>query len=340
MSAHKVSHIDVRPEWLKLHSEAAIEPDLPIIDAHHHIYYRPDKLYLLPELQSDFGSGHNIAASVYIECRTALRDDEDPLRRSLGETEYIADIAESMRGPSKICAAIVGHVDLMQAGARAAELLEAHVETGKGRFRGVRNTSAWHPDPPARGSTAGPPPNPLPNAPFREGFRCLSRAGLSFDAWMYHTQLDELVDLAKAFPDTPIVLNHLGGPIHIGPYADKRKEVFVDWRARLVRVAECENVSIKLGGMGMRMFGFDFYTRPVPPGSELVAEAWRPYIEAAIETFGPRRAMFESNFPVDKAMLSYGVLWNAFKRIAQHYSPDERAELFGGAARRFYRIEG
>ncbi len=173
----------------------------------------------------------------------------------------------------------------------------------------------------------------------REGFARLGPLGLSFDAWMYHTQLGELVDLARAFPETPIVLDHVGGAIGLGPYTGKRDEVFAGWSARIRELAECPNVHIKLGGLGMRMFGFTHYMGELPPGSEELAAAWRPYIETCIAAFGPGRAMFESNFPVDKGSCGYAALWNAFKRIAQAIPLAEKAALFSGIASKFYRLE-
>lgn len=332
-----MKHVDVRPDWLARHDEAVLEPELPIIDAHHHLYDRADNRYLADDLRADTASGHAIRTTVFIECRTRYRASGDPLLAPVGETAYVAETAEASAQP--ICGAIVGYVDL-QAGARAGEILAAHVDAGKGRFRGVRNVSAWHADPAARGSSREPaPPDLLRRAAFREGFACLAPAGLSFDAWLYHSQIDDLVDLARAFPETAIVLDHLGGPIGIGPYADRRAEVLADWRAALRRLAACENVRIKIGGFGMRLFGFGLHERPAPPDSETLAAAWRPYVETAIDAFGPSRAMLESNFPVDKGTCSYCVLWNAFKRVTHGYAAEERAALFAGTAQRFYRLE-
>jgi predicted TIM-barrel fold metal-dependent hydrolase len=172
----------------------------------------------------------------------------------------------------------------------------------------------------------------------REGFAQLAPLGLSFDAWVYHPQLGDLVDLARAFPATPIVLNHVGGPIGLGRYKGKRDAVFADWTARIRELAACPNVHVKLGGLGMRMFGFDVHEGEFPPSSEQLATAWRPYIETCISAFGPGRAMFESNFPVDKGSYGYGVFWNACKRLAQGASASEKADLFHGAASRFYRL--
>jgi predicted TIM-barrel fold metal-dependent hydrolase len=223
-------------------------------------------------------------------------------------------------------------------GAQVEEALEAMILAGGGRFRGIRYISASHPDEAARGSSVNRPAGLLLNAKVREGFARLHPLGLSFDAWMYFTQLGELADLARAFPETPIVLDHVGGAIGIGPYAGKRDEVFAEWKRSIAEVARCPNVHVKLGGLGMRLFGFDVHNGELPPSSEQLATLWRPYIEACIEAFGSDRAMFESNFPVDKGSGSYHVFWNAFKRIAAGCSATEKAALFSGAASRFYRL--
>jgi predicted TIM-barrel fold metal-dependent hydrolase len=212
------------------------------------------------------------------------------------------------------------------------------IVAGGGRFRGIRYISASHPDEAARGSSVNRPAGLLLNAKAREGFARLHPLGLSFDAWMYHTQLGDLVDLARAFPETPIVLNHVGGPIGIGPYAGHRDEVFAVWRAGIEELARCPNVHVKLGGLGMRLFGFNLHQGDMPPSSEQLAAAWRPYVETCIAAFGASRAMFESNFPVDKGACSYSVLFNAFKRLASGASASEKSDLFAGTASRFYRL--
>jgi predicted TIM-barrel fold metal-dependent hydrolase len=207
-----------------------------------------------------------------------------------------------------------------------------------GRFRGIRFISASHPDQAQWGSAVGRPEKLLLDKRVREGFAQLAPLGLSFDAFMYHTQLGDLLDLARAFPETPIVLNHVGGPIGLGRYKGKRDAVFADWSARIRELASCPNVHVKLGGLGMRLLGFDVHEGELPPSSEQLAAAWRPYIETCITTFGADRAMFESNFPVDKGSYSYGVFWNACKRLAQGASASEKASLFHGAASKVYRL--
>ncbi len=336
-------HFPVRPEWLALHDEPVLEPDLPIIDPHHHLWDRPENRYFLPDFLADAASGHRIEATIFMECGAMYRREGPPELRPVGETEFAsgaaATVALGAQGQARMCAAIIGHADL-RLGERVAPILEAHLRAGDGRFRGVRQISAWHPDPAARASLASPPPGLLADAGFRRGAAELVRRGLSFDAFMYHTQLAEAVALADALPDLPIVLNHTGGAIGIGPYAGRREDVFADWRAGIVALAARPNTYLKLGGLGMRLFGFGFGAGARPPTSAELAAAWSPMIEAGIEAFGAARCMFESNFPVDKGSCSYAVLWNAFKRIAAGASPDEKQALFSGTAARVYRLDG
>ena len=334
-------HLPVRPEWLALHSEPALEPGLAIVDAHHHLWDHANNPYLGADLLADVTAGHRILATVFVECGAMYRKEGAPALASLGETEFVNRVAEAndRAGAScRIAAAIVGNADLLL-GAEVGAVLDAHLQAAPGRFKGIRNSSVYHPDPRARGSLANPPPGLLLDAQFRRGFACLAPRGLSFDAWMYHTQLSELADLAEAFPGTPIVLNHVGGPIGIGPYTGQREAVFTEWQRSMSQLARCQNVSVKLGGMGMRVFGFDFASHDQPPDSEALAQAWAPYVMACIEAFGPGRCLFESNFPVDKGSASYVVIWNAFKRITATLGADERKALFLQTAAGVYGID-
>lgn len=329
-------HLPVRPEWLALHAEEALEPELPIIDAHHHIWDHAHNPYLHEHVLADVTSGHRIVATVFVECGTMYRKDGPAGYAAVGETEYVNRVAEEAAdGPCRIAAAIVGHADLLL-GSDVDAVLDAHCAAAPGRFKGIRNSSVYHPDPLARGSLANPPPGLLLDARFRRGFACLGPRGLSFDAWLYHTQLEELEDLAQAFPETTVVLDHVGGPIGVGPYRNQRDAVFADWRRSVRKLARCDNVVVKLGGMGMRLFGFDFAERDRPPHSEELAAAWGPYLTECIEAFGPARCMLQSNFPVDKGTGSYGVIWNAFKRITRGMSAEERKFLFHDTAARVY----
>jgi predicted TIM-barrel fold metal-dependent hydrolase len=262
--------------------------------------------------------------------------------KTLGETEFVCGVAamsaSGRYGPTKCIAGMVGYVDL-RLGARAKAILERHIAVSDGRIRGVRNGTTWSDDPVLKVFGNAPAPGLYLDKNFREGFAALTALDLTFDAWMFQTQLDDVIDLARAFPQARIVLNHVGGPVAIGPYQRKREAAFADWRAKIEKVASFPNTYVKLGGLGMKMIGFDFFERPDPPSSQDLEKAWRPYIEASIAAFGPQRSMFESNFPVDKGTCSYQVLWNAFKRIAAHYSADEKTALFSGAAKRAYKLD-
>jgi L-fuconolactonase len=335
-------HLAVRPQWLERRHEEIIEPDLPIVDPHHHLVERPETgRYLLPDLLADIGSGHNITATVYLEWLSMYRAHGPMELRPVGEVEFANGVAAMSAsggyGKTRVCAGIVGYADLAL-GAAVEKVLEAQITAGGGRFRGIRFITATHPDQAAWGSAVLRPAGLLMDRRVREGFARLAPLGLSFDAWMYHSQLGELTDLARAFPATSIVLDHVGGPIGLGRYAGKRDDVFAEWSARIRELAQYPNVHVKLGGLGMRMFGFTVHAQESPPSSEELAALWRPYIEACIAAFGPQRAMFESNFPVDKGSCGYAVLWNAFKRIAAGCSAAEKQALFAGTARRFYRL--
>ena len=342
ISAQISSHLAIRKEWLGLRREDPLDPALPIVDPHHHLIDRPESgTYLMSDLLEDIGSGHNIVATVYLEWLSMYRAGGPEEMRPVGEIEFangVAAMSASGRyGKPRLCAGIVGHADLML-GARVAEVLEAMIAAGGGRFRGIRYIASSDPDQAQWGATFIRPQGLLLDKRVREGFAQLAPLGLSFDAWAFHPQLGDVVDLARAFPAMPIVMNHVGGPIGLGRYKGKRDEVFADWSARIRELAACPNVHVKLGGLGMKMFGFDVHEGELPPSSEQLAAAWRPYVETCIAAFGSSRAMFESNFPVDKGSYGYSVFWNACKRLAQGASAAEKADLFHDTASRFYRL--
>jgi predicted TIM-barrel fold metal-dependent hydrolase len=330
--------------WLaKRPREAALEPDLPIIDPHHHFWDTADRgRYLLPELLADIGGGHNIVATVFLECRSMYRKDGPPEMAPVGEVEFVNGIAAMSAsggyGPCRVAEAIVGHADLTL-GARVREVLEAQIAVAGGRFRGIRYGVSWNGNESVgRYVSRFVPPHQLRDARFREGFAELAPLGLSFESWQYHPQLPDAIDLARAFPDTTIILNHVGGVLGVGPYAGRRHEILEGWKNEINELAECPNVVVKLGGVGMISFGFDFHEREMPPSSEDLAAAWRQYIEPCIEAFGADRCMFESNFPPDKQSGGYTELWNAFKRITTAASAAEKKALYSGTAARVYRI--
>ncbi len=334
-------HFPVREDWLRLHQEAIIAPDQPIIDAHHHLWERPESRYLFLDYLNDVETGHNIQASIFMECGTMYRNSGPDELRCVGEVEFAAGNAamgaSGSFGEYRVCDGIIGYGDLLL-GERLEAVLQAQITASGQRLRGVRQIAAWHEDPAARGSLASPPSDLLLDPEFRKGMKEVERAGLTFDTFVYHTQLGELLDLAQAAPHTKIIINHTGGAIGIGPYAGAQNEVFAEWSAGMRELARCENTFVKLGGLGMKVFGHGFGDKDRPPSSEALATAWRPYIETCIELFGPRRCMFESNFPVDKGSCCYAVLWNAFKRIASGAGPAEMERLFHGTAAQVYRL--
>jgi L-fuconolactonase len=340
--ARPTIHYPVDERWLATYVEEAIDPRRPIVDPHHHLWDRQQR-YLLDELLKDLNTGHNILATVYLQCGSMYRADGDPAYASVGETEFVNGVAamsaSGSYGTPRACAGIVGHADLQRLGAGIEPVLEAHVRAGGGRFRGIRNSSVWDADSSIVTTPTPPPRGLLGDARFREGFARLATFGLSFDAWLYHPQIGELAALARAFPDTTIVLDHVGAPLGIGVYEGRRAEVFETWRDAIRDIARCPNVNVKLGGLGMKVMGFGFEKQPRPPSSEELAREWRPYLETCIESFGVDRAMFESNFPVDKQSCGYAVLWNAFKRFAAGYSEADKHALFVGTACRVYRLE-
>lgn len=341
--------------------ESILEPDLAIIDPHHHLWDLRPLLGAFPEprhpfletlagaayyafdhLNTDISSGHNIIGTVFMECGAfynAARPDGYP---SVGEVEFVngvaAQFASGLYGPVRACAAIIGHADLTL-GSKAGAVLDALADAGNGRFRGIRHQGAWDADPDVLGPPFHAPEGLYRDSKFREGFSQLGARGLTFDAWVLEPQISDVIDLAKAFPNQPIVLDHCGTPLGTGPYAGTLSARFPLWKAAIEELAQCENVSVKLGGLAMAFCAMPADGPAAGHHSEYLAELWRPYIETCIAAFGTQRAMFESNYPVDRWGASYATLWNAFKRITAGYSSAEKAALYTGNAARFYQLE-
>jgi L-fuconolactonase len=327
-------HPHVNDAWLAKLREAILEPELPIIDAHHHLWERPSGVYLLPQLKADVTAGHNVRGTVFIQCGYGFRADGPVEMRPGGETETVVKIAAG--GGPGVCAGIIGFTDF-RLGEKVDAVLEAHVVAGQGRFRGIRQSAGW--DPAILTQTSAPAqPGLLADPAFRAGLGRLGKFGLSYESSLYHPQLPELAALARALPEQPILANHCGGYIAIGPHGEDLNETFRRWRDGLRELAACPNVYLKLGGQAMSIRGVAFHEGVLPPSSGELANAWRPVMETCIETFGASRCMFESNFPVDKGMCGYESCWNAYKRIAAGCSADEKADLFAGSAARFYRL--
>lgn len=323
--------------WLNLVAEDPIEPDLPICDAHHHLWDYPENRFMSQELTEDV-RGHNVVSTVFVECSSAYRTEGPEASKPVGETEFVSRVADESAPGLSIAAGIVGYADL-RLGAAVASVLEEHISADTARFKGIRHASGWDASSDVRNSHTKPTERLLMDSTFREGFACLEKYALTFDAWMYHTQLMELVDLAHAFPGVAIILDHIGGPLGIGPYQGKREEIFTEWKRCIEELAACPNIVVKLGGLAMPINGWGWHKQERPPSSEELAEATAPYYHFCIENFGVNRCMFESNFPVDKTSCSYNVLWNSFKIIAKDFTPAEKADLFHDTAVRIYRLK-
>ena len=330
----------VNPDWLAQVVETAIDPSQPIVDAHHHLWAFADHPYGLDEFSADLATGHRIIGSVFVECTANYLTEGPESLKPVGETHYVNAIAEAalQRGGARIAAGIVGFADLTL-GDEVTGVLAAHLEAAPERFRGIRHAAGHDDDPRVRNSHTNPPPHLYLSERFRDGFGHLARHNLTFDAWAYHHQLPEVTDLARAFPDTVIILDHFCGPLGIGPYVGRQAEIYAQWRQDLAALAACPNVVAKLGGLNMAVNGFGWHQRALPPSSDELVAATRDYYLHAIDCFGPERCMFESNFPVDKLSCSYGVLWNAFKKIADGFSASEKDALFCNTARRVYRLD-
>ena len=330
------------PQWLaKAPPEPILEPDLPIVDTHHHMWDLPGFPYLLHELVEDLGTGHNIIATVFNECHAMYRARGPAEMKPVGEVEFCAGIAamsdSGNYGSARVNAGIVGFADLTL-GDRVAPVLEAQVAAGGGRFRGVRHAAGWDADPVIGNSHTSPGPGLYLSPELRAGMKQLSRLGLSLDAWVFHPQLADVVSLARACPDANIVMCHMGGPLGYGRYAGQGDEVFRTWKAGMSELARCENVSVKLGGVMMRLAAYDYGKAAAPISSEGLAALWQPYVRACVELFGPRRCMVESNFPVEKMGIGYAGLFNAFKRMLGDLSPAEKKAVFSETAIRVYRL--
>ena len=331
-------------DWHALTEETILEPDLPICDPHHHFWdFRtariPYQRYLIHQLADDINSGHNVRSTVFIECRSMYRPSGPEEMRPVGEVEFVQGLAAAsasgLYGPSRAAAGIIGYADL-KLGQAVKPVLEALQAASPNRFRGIRHSVGWDPNPDVQSREEQ---GCLATGGYRAGAKVLSDMGLCLEIMAWFHQLEELADFARSLPDLTIVMNHIGGINLVGPYAGKDDEVLPVWRSGIAAVASCPNVVVKLGGMGMPRYGFDWHERDKPIGSEELAGSMAPFMNYCIEQFGPGRCMFESNFPVDKVSFSHHVLFNAFKRMSLDHSETERAQMFHDTAARVYRLE-
>lgn len=322
------------------YEEDVLEPDLPICDSHHHLWPLPlwGRQYLIEDFLADTTTGHKIESSVYVECMQAYYESGPERFRPVGETASAAEAARSSgdRGKTEIVG-IVGYADLRQ-GEGVKNVLDRHIEAGQGLFRGVRHATAWDKDPLIGASHSGSTPGLMGEPGFRRGLAVLADRGLVFDSWLYHPQLGELTDAARALPALRVVVDHLGGPLAVGLYSDS-ESVLSDWKRGIADLSTCPNVYMKLGGIGMPLIEHTWPNRPSTPSSSDIATQWQERVDFCIELFGADRCMFESNFPVDGQSFPYVVLWNAFKLMTKDRSVSERRRLFRDTARHVYSLE-
>ncbi|WP_240655652.1 amidohydrolase family protein [Paraburkholderia phosphatilytica] len=327
-------------KWADLLREDALEPDLPIIDPHHHVWDDERGRYMSSELMHDLSSGHRIESTVFVQFKSGYRKDGPASMQPVGEVEFARSFAETcaiqMPDGPRLCEGIVAHADLTL-GDDVQAVLDAMAAAGGKRLKGIRHGATRDSGSAGYGRTFAKP-HLLSDPAFRRGFARLAPMGLAFDAWLFYPQLPDLVSLLRDYPDSTVVMDHAGGVLGVDPHTD-RAAVFNAWRENLKPVASCPNVSVKIGGLGMLYAGWNFHLRDTPPSSEDLAKHWSPYVETCIDLFGPERCMFESNFPVDKQTCGYGVLWNAFKRITESFSPAEKLALYSGTAAQVYSLE-
>lgn len=331
-----------KQQWLDQVVEEIVDPEQAIIDPHHHLWRDKGVDYVVEDLRSDTGSGHNVQKTVFIECGADYRKDGPDHLKPLGETEFVVQQAKLSEKYAKesggaVIAGIVGTADL-RLGDAVEEVLTQHIEIGEGRFKGVRHALAHARHPEVLMIAGGSPEGLSIEQGFRAGIKVLGKMGLSYDSWHYHYQNKEFADLAKYAPDTTMVLDHFGTPLGVGPYKNQSKEIFEQWKKDIRLIADCKNVVAKLGGLAMPDNGFGWHESSKPPSSDEFCEAQREWYLHTIECFGPERCMMESNFPVDRMSLSYPVLYNGLKKIVAGFSADEKQQMFYGTAARVYKL--
>jgi predicted TIM-barrel fold metal-dependent hydrolase len=333
--------IPVVPEWLALREEPVEDPAMPIIDPHQHLWTRAYAPYLFDQYLADTKGGHQVAASVYVQCSSMYREDGPEEMKPLGEVEFAngmaAMSASGQFGPSRLCAGIVGFADLTR-GKPVRRILESMTRVAGERFKGIRTLATWSPVKVRSHASTGERPHLLLLPEYQEGLAELADLGLSLDVLVFHTQLADVESLARSFPDTRIILNHAGNPVLSGPYKERREEMMQVWMEGMRRVSALPNVHVKLGGLASRLSGSMWHTLPQPPSSDVMAGHFEPFVRHCVRYFGAGRCMFESNFPVDKGQTSYRLLWNAFKKLAAAYPAQDQESLLWRTADDCYRL--
>lgn len=331
-------------DWLaRATPEPAIEPELPIVDPHVHFWHHHTGYkYFVEDLARDIvASGHNVESTVFIECNSMYRASGPAHLKCVGETEFAVGMAAiAASGKYTACRAAAGIVAFadLTLGELTQETLDAHLQAANGRLSGIRQRCKWDPDPAVAGAMGVAGPGLYLEPAFGKGLDRVTKMGLAFEASIFHPQIPDVTSLAHAHPDASIVVIHTGSPVGHSSYAGKEAETHATWLAGMRELAKCPNVTVKMGGLLMCLGNFDFTTAKAPPTSEQLAGLWRPYIEPCLELFGAERCMVSSNFPVERAGMTYGTIWNMFKRITAGCSAHEKRLIYGGTAKRVYNI--
>ena len=324
-------------QWLDQVIEPTIDPERIIVDPHHHLWNRPDWNYVLEHLWADTDTGHNVTKTVFLECRSNYSETGQEYLKPVGETTFVEAIATASReGIGSEIAGIVAHANL--ASVHLDEILDAHKEAANGLLRGIRHSIARDTKPEALSIPGRAPEGLSSDEDFRRGLNRLGQRGLTYESWLYHHQILDFRDMAKATPNTTFVLDHFGTPLGVGAYSGQREKIFEIWREDIAALSDCPNVVAKLGGLAMPDNGFGWEHRKLPPSSDEFVEEQARYYHHTIQCFGADRCMFESNFPVDRISISYHTLWNGLKKIAAEYREDEQTALFSGTANRVYTL--
>jgi predicted TIM-barrel fold metal-dependent hydrolase len=331
-------------DWLAQVKEEIINPELPIIDPHHHLWNGDNQLagsfpYLIENLSEDTNSGHNIVGTIFMECAQGYYSGGEEKYKPVGETEFVMNLIKNSEKLSKSTniIGIIGFADLML-GHEVKNVLNRHLSKGEGLFRGIRHAAGWDKNNEIHNSHSNPIENIYHNKSFMKGAEELINLNLTFDAWHYHHQINDLSIFAKKYPELTIIHDHFGGPLGVGPYEGKKEEIFKKWKDDISLLSESKNVYAKLGGLAMPVNGWNFHKQNKPASSDQILDMHHEYYLHTINCFGVERCMFESNFPVDRRSVSYHVLWNAFKKMVLGYSDEDKNKLFFKNAKDVYGV--
>ena len=332
-------------DWLGLVQEELIDPEVAVVDPHFHLMSAPFR-YDLYQWVADLSSGHQVIATVHTQAgqahhRTAGPDHLKPV----GETEFLLGVVDSVErqpGGPEVCTGIIGGGDLTRGAGAVAELLDAHIALARERFKGVRMNLFWS-------YTKDGSMVPVDGSGdiverLREGVNELTQRNLSLDLICYHSNLLQVARIAASFPNTTVVVNHLGTIVDTRSSPAARQVMIDAWREGIDAISSHPNVRMKLGGCANPVVGHSmpemlaFRKRSKPATSEELAAAYSPWVDYVVKRMGSQRCMFESNFPLDKGSCSYRTLWNAFKRLSRQYPPEARRALLSQTAIDTYRL--